>query len=137
VNSAGEPRPDPIPQPVERVDKPWGHEEIFAVSPGRYVGKTMHIHQGESLSLQYHRLKHETVAVLRGRVALDVGPLDAELRRLELGPGRSFEVPAGLVHRMTALEDAVVMEVSTADPGWREDVVRLEDRYGRGGTSVP
>ncbi len=129
--------PDRMPSELaahatERVDKPWGHEEIVAVSEGRYAAKTLHINAGESLSLQYHRTKHETVAVLSGRLVLEVGHLDRDLERLELGPGESFDVPAGLVHRMTALDDAVLVEASTADPGWRDDVVRLEDRYGRG-----
>lgn len=107
------------------------------MSEGRYAGKSLHVKAGESLSLQYHRTKHETVAVLSGRVVLEVGWPDRDLERLELGPGESFDVPAGLLHRMTAVDDAVLVETSTADAGWRDDVVRLEDRYGRGGTTAP
>jgi len=139
------PQPGFAAHPVERVDKPWGHEVIVAVAEGQYAGKTLHVNAGESLSLQYHRTKHETLAVLTGRIALDVATggrerdLEPErhLERVGVGPGESYTVPPGLLHRVTALEDAVLMEVSTAEPGWREDVVRLEDRYGRGGTTAP
>jgi len=122
---------------VTHVDKPWGHEEIFALVEGAYCGKTIHITAGHSLSLQYHDAKDETVSVLSGRVALEIGQAADSLERLEVGPGQSVHVPPKSVHRMTALSDAVVLEASTAGPGWREDVVRLEDRYGRQGTSVP
>lgn len=124
-------------QPVTRVEKPWGHEEIFALVEGAYCGKTLHVRAGHSLSLQYHEAKEETVAVQSGRIALDLGPDASSLSRLELGPGQACHVPVGTVHRMTALTDAVVLEASTAGEGWRDDVVRLEDRYGRAGTSAP
>ena len=124
---------------------PGVREVIVAMAEGMYAGKTLHVHAGESLSLQYHRTKHETLEVLTGRIALDVatvgGDPDLEreryLERLEVGPGESFTLPPGLLHRVIALDDAVLMKVSTAEPGWREDVVRLEDRYGRGGTTAP
>lgn len=124
-------------RPVTRVDKPWGHEEIFALVEGAYCGKTLHVTAGHALSLQYHEMKEETVAVHSGRVALEVGPDADSLTRLELGPGDAVHVPPRAVHRMTALTDAVVLEASTAGQGWREDVVRLEDRYGRRGTHAP
>jgi len=127
--------PESIPTSVERVEKPWGHEEIFAVSEGEYVGKTLHIDAGECLSLHYHRHKHETVSVLTGRILLDAGLPERELGRHELSAGQAFEIPAGVLHRITALEQALVLEASTAAPGWRDDVVRLEDRYGRVVTS--
>jgi mannose-6-phosphate isomerase len=124
-------------QPVTRVEKPWGHEEIFALVEGAYCGKTLHLTAGHALSLQYHEAKEETVAVQSGRIALEIGPAPESLTRLELGPGETVHVPPRAVHRMTALTDAVVLEASTTGPGWREDVVRLEDRYGRRGTSTP
>jgi len=125
------------PRPIERVDKPWGHEEIFAVVEGRYVGKTLHVSAGQSLSLQWHHDKDETIAVLSGRVEFDVGHGGDDLRTIAAGPGESLHIPTGLWHRVRALTDAVLVEASTAFSGWREDVVRLEDRYGRGGTSAP
>ncbi|MGH8868679.1 MAG: cupin domain-containing protein [Actinomycetes bacterium] len=123
--------------PVTRVDKPWGHEEIFALVEGAYCGKTIHITAGHSLSLQYHEAKEETVAVQSGRVAMEIGPDASDLTWIEVGPGEAVHVPPRAVHRMTAITDAVVLEASTAGEGWREDVVRLEDRYGRQGTSAP
>ena len=129
-------RPTPV-QDVTHVEKPWGHEEIFALVEGAYCGKTIHITAGHSLSLQYHDAKDETVSVLSGRVALELGPDTSSLERLEIGPGQSVHVPPKALHRLTAVTDAVLLEASTAGPGWREDVVRLEDRYGREGTSAP
>ena len=125
------------PRPAERVDKPWGHEQIFAVVEGRYVGKVLTVTAGESLSLQYHEQKDETIALVSGRAELDLGTSADSLRSVALEIGTSVHVPPGLLHRLRALDDSVLVEASTADPGWREDVVRLEDRYGRDGTSAP
>lgn len=125
------------PRPAERVDKPWGHEQIFAVVEGRYVGKVLTVTAGESLSLQYHEQKDETIALVSGRAELDLGTSANSLRSIALEVGTSVHVPPGLLHRLRALEDSVLVEASTADPGWREDVVRVEDRYGRDGTSAP
>jgi mannose-6-phosphate isomerase-like protein (cupin superfamily) len=124
-------------RPAERVDKPWGHEQIFAVVEGRYVGKLLTVNAGESLSLQYHEQKDETIALVSGRAELDLGTTADSLRSIALEVGTSVHVPPGLVHRLRAVDDSVLVEASTADPGWREDVVRLEDRYGRDGTSAP
>jgi mannose-6-phosphate isomerase-like protein (cupin superfamily) len=123
--------------PAERVEKPWGHEQIFAVVEGRYVGKLLTVQGGESLSLQYHEQKDETIALVSGRAELDLGTSVESLRSIALEVGTSVHVPPGLLHRLRALDDSVFVEASTADPGWREDVVRLEDRYGRDGTSTP
>jgi mannose-6-phosphate isomerase len=120
-----------------RVEKPWGHEEIFAVVEGSYVGKTLHVNAGQSLSLQFHHHKDETIAVLSGEARVDVGADVASLRTVALPAGSSIHVPPGLLHRVRAVTDAVLVEASTAGPGWREDVVRLEDRYGRDGTNKP
>ena len=125
------------PRTSERVDKPWGHEEIFAVVEGSYVGKTLHVNAGEALSLQYHHVKDETIAVLSGQAQIDLGPDESSLRTVDLPAGSSVHVPPGLLHRVRAVSDAVLVEASTAGPGWREDVVRLDDRYGRDGTNKP
>jgi mannose-6-phosphate isomerase len=118
-------RPGPI-QP-EHVPKPWGHEIIWAHTE-RYVGKILHVRAGESLSLQYHRRKEETMRVLSGTIALEVGGERGERQRVRLGAGDGFHLPPGTRHRLTALEDADILEVSTPE---LDDVVRLEDRYGR------
>ena len=109
------------------VPKPWGHELIWAKSE-RYVGKILHIRAGEALSLQYHRVKDETIMVLTGRMQLVFFADGEEPRSRELAPGEPFHITPGLRHRMIAIEDTDVLEVSTPE---LEDVVRLEDRYGR------
>jgi mannose-6-phosphate isomerase-like protein (cupin superfamily) len=109
------------------VDKPWGHELIWARTD-RYVGKILHIRAGEALSLQYHRVKDETIMVLSGRLSL-VHYVDGEPPRTqELAQREPFHIPPGLRHRMIAVVDTDVLEVSTTE---LDDVVRLEDRYGR------
>jgi quercetin dioxygenase-like cupin family protein len=120
---------------TRRVDKPWGYE-IWWARTERYVGKLLHVKKGESLSLQYHRVKDETILVLSGRLLFETRPAGegGELRRIELGPGEAFHITPGTVHRMTGLEDTDIVEVSTPE---LDDVVRLEDRYGRAGTSAP
>jgi mannose-6-phosphate isomerase len=127
----------PRPHRSVRVDKPWGHEEIFAQVEGSYVGKTLHVSGGESLSLQWHHEKDETIAVLAGEVEIDLGDSEETLRAVALGPGDALHVPPGLLHRVRAITDAVLVEASTAAPGWQQDVVRLDDRYGRTGTHAP
>jgi mannose-6-phosphate isomerase-like protein (cupin superfamily) len=109
------------------VDKPWGHELIWAKTP-HYVGKILHVRAGEALSLQYHSVKDETIMALSGRMKLEFFA-DGELPRVrELGPREPFHIVPGLRHRMIAIEDTDVLEVSTPE---LDDVVRLEDRYGR------
>jgi mannose-6-phosphate isomerase len=120
-----------------RQDKPWGYEQIFAAVDGKYAGKLIHVSAGHSLSLQNHERKDETMSVLSGQALIEFGPVGGELTQRAFGPGDSIHIPAGLVHRVTAVTDLVFAEASTADPGWREDVVRLEDRYGRSGTNAP
>ncbi len=110
-----------------RVDKPWGHELIWAKTE-RYVGKILHIKAGEALSLQYHRVKDETIMVLSGRLSFVFFPEGEEPRSRELLPREPFHITPGLRHRMIAIEDTDVLEVSTPE---LDDVVRLEDRYGR------
>jgi mannose-6-phosphate isomerase-like protein (cupin superfamily) len=108
------------------IDKPWGHELIWAHT-GRYVGKILHIRKGESLSYQYHRVKEETIRLLAGVMEMDV-EVDGQRSKLSLKSGDCLHIIPGMKHRMTALEDCDVLEVSTPE---LDDVVRLEDRYGR------
>ncbi len=117
--------------------KPWGHEQIFAAAEGKYVGKIIYVTAGHSLSLQYHEHKEETICLISGEADIQYGPLGGELTERRFGPGDTIHLPAGAVHRVTAISDIVFAEASTAPPGWREDVVRLEDAYGRTGTSAP
>lgn len=116
---------------MRRVDKPWGHELIWAHTD-RYVGKVLHIDAGHRLSLQYHRQKEETLLVIKGKLALTIGPGDDQLERVVLDEGESFHVAPGTRHRMEAVTDCDLVEVSTTE---LDDVVRLSDDYGREGTS--
>ncbi len=108
------------------VDKPWGHEEIWAETP-RYAGKFLIISPGEMLSRQYHEMKEETICVLEGELILEIGRDPPQ--RLLLQPGESYHVKPGTVHRFCAGATAVrLVEVSTPE---LDDVVRLEDKYAR------
>lgn len=111
---------------IRRVPKPWGYELIFAHTD-RYVGKILHINQGESLSLQFHEMKEETLYVVEGELRLTIEH-DGDRRDLMLRKGEAFHIPPRLIHRMEAIADTDVAEVSTPE---LDDVVRLEDRYGR------
>ena len=115
-----------------RVEKPWGYEIIWARTD-RYVGKILHLRAGEALSLQYHRVKEETIRVLSGRMRFDTED-EQGTRSTILAPGDGAHIPPGTRHRMEALEECDILEVSTPE---LDDVVRLEDRYGRAGTSKP
>ncbi len=112
-----------------RVDKPWGYELIWAHTD-RYVGKILHIEAGEALSLQYHRVKDETLFVLSGSLELQIADGDAPLRTLVLQPGESIHMPPERRHRLVARTTCDVLEASTTE---LDDVVRLADRYGRAG----
>jgi mannose-6-phosphate isomerase len=112
---------------VTKVDKPWGHELIWAKTD-RYVGKILHIKAGEALSLQYHRVKDETIMVLTGKLRFEHFAEGEAPTTTELGPREPFHVTPLMRHRMIAVEDTDVLEVSTTE---LDDVVRLEDRYGR------
>jgi len=122
---------------AQRQQKPWGHEQIFAGEDGKYVGKIIYVNAGGSLSLQYHEHKEETISLISGTAEIHYGQVGGELTKVTFGPGDTIHLPAGVVHRITGVTDIVFAEVSTAPPGWREDVVRLEDAYGRAGTSAP
>lgn len=110
-----------------RVDKPWGYEIIWAHTE-RYVGKILHVNAGHALSLQYHEHKDETIYLLSGAMKFFAGPSVEKLKELTLMAGQSFHVTVGTVHRMEAITDVDILEASTPE---LEDVVRLEDRYGR------
>jgi mannose-6-phosphate isomerase len=111
-----------------RVDKPWGYELIWALTD-RYCGKVIHVRAGEQLSLQFHRVKDEAWLVYEGKAELELAPAGDALPASEVvGPGAAFHFVPGTVHRVRALEDTTILEVSTPE---LDDVVRLEDRYGR------
>jgi mannose-6-phosphate isomerase-like protein (cupin superfamily) len=114
---------------VKRVDKPWGFELIWAKAD-RYVGKLLHINAGEALSFQYHEVKEETIYVLHGALTLHVARGDDEPSVMELTEGEVFHITPGLRHRFEAKVEVELLEVSTPE---LDDVVRLEDRYGRVG----
>ena len=117
---------------MRRVPKPWGHELIFAEND-RYAGKILHLEGGHSLSLQYHERKDETLYVLEGEVLLTV-EVGGEMQEMRLSEGESFRVRPGVRHRLRAERLCRVVEVSSPE---LDDVVRLEDAYGRAGTSTP
>jgi mannose-6-phosphate isomerase len=119
---------------VRKVEKPWGHELIWALSDA-YCGKILFIKAGSALSLQFHNQKDESWLVQSGRARLELGEAGQRVLHEEvIGPGAAFRYPPGTVHRVTALEDTTILEVSTPH---LDDVVRLEDLYGREGTSDP
>ena len=120
------------PFEVRRVEKPWGHEIIWAHSE-QYVGKVLHIKAGHALSVQFHHQKDETIHLLRGEMIYRVKVGEA-LTDVTLRAGQSFRNTPGTVHQMEAVTDCDVLEASTPH---LDDVVRLSDRYGREGTSAP
>jgi quercetin dioxygenase-like cupin family protein len=117
---------------VKRVPKPWGYEIIWAHTD-RYVGKVLHIDAGQALSVQYHNHKDETVYLLKGEMKYWV-KLGNELEDVRLREGDAFRITPGTVHYMEAITDCDILEASTPE---LDDVVRLQDRYGREGTSAP
>jgi mannose-6-phosphate isomerase len=117
---------------MRKVSKPWGHELIFAEND-RYAGKILHLEPGHCLSLQYHERKDETLYVLQGEVTLflDVAGV---LKEIRMGPGDVQRIRPGVRHRLTAEQPVDLIEVSSPE---LDDVVRLEDMYGRAGTTEP
>ena len=116
-----------------RVDKPWGHERIWAQTD-HYVGKVLVIEAGKRLSLQRHEVKDESILVASGRLRLYLEDDQGEIRVEELAAGEHRHVPTGRIHRYEAIERCELIEVSTPE---LDDVVRIEDDYGREGTSAP
>jgi mannose-6-phosphate isomerase len=118
----------------DKVEKPWGHELIWAKGDD-YAGKVLFVKAGHALSLQFHRHKDESWYVLDGRAEFELGEAgQAVLQKEVLSSGVAFHLPPGTVHRVRAVEDTTILEVSTPQ---LDDVVRLEDEYGRQGTSEP
>ena len=125
---------DPWRFESRRVDKPWGYELIWALTE-TYCGKLLFVKAGHSLSLQYHVQKDESWLVQAGRAKVELGTTeDTELTEAILEPGDTLHYSPGTVHRVTAIEDTTILEVSTPH---LDDVVRIEDAYGRAGTSAP
>jgi mannose-6-phosphate isomerase-like protein (cupin superfamily) len=112
---------------ARKIEKPWGYELHWAITD-RYVAKILHINKGEALSLQYHQRKDEFQYVFKGAVDIEVGGADGHLTTHRMSAGDTLHITPGTRHRLTAVEDADIFEVSTPEI---EDVVRLEDRYGR------
>jgi len=110
-----------------KVEKPWGYELRWAITD-RYAAKILHVNKGEALSLQYHERKDEYQYVIRGCVQIEVGDSDGQLMARRMNAGDTLHITPGTRHRITAVEDADIFEVSTPEI---DDVVRLEDRYGR------
>lgn len=111
------------------VEKPWGYEIRWAVTE-RYLGKILHVRKGEALSLQYHERKDECLLVVKGCIDMEVGLEGEQLKTLRMREGDTIHLTPGTRHRLTAVEDTDVYEVSTPEI---DDVVRLADRYGRAG----
>lgn len=134
---------DPVPAPAaaaappspsddgRRVDKPWGHEVIWAETE-RYAGKILVIEGGRRLSLQRHLEKDESILILEGRLRVHLEGDDGRVAITELGPGEARQIPAGRIHRYEAIDRCRLVEVSTPE---LDDVVRIDDDYGREGTS--
>lgn len=112
------------------VEKPWGYEVRWAITD-RYLGKILHVRKGEALSLQYHNQKDECLLITRGAIDAELGVDDGELKTVRMSEGDTIHLTPGTRHRFTAVEDADIYEVSTPEI---DDVVRLEDRYGRAGS---
>jgi mannose-6-phosphate isomerase len=121
------------PEAGRLVDKPWGHELIWAHTD-RYVGKILVIETGRRLSLQLHRVKDESIYVLAGRLRLWLEDDEGTVVVEEIGPGEFRRVATGRIHRYEAIERCELVEVSTPE---LDDVVRIEDDFGREGTSAP
>ncbi|TVP58730.1 MAG: cupin domain-containing protein [Gemmatimonadales bacterium] len=123
----GRDRGGPRPHAPHRVDKPWGHEIIWAHT-ALYAGKSLHVRAGHSLSLQFHEEKDETLYLLSGELRMRIGPgLDA-LEDVEFREGQALRIEPGVYHWMEALTDVVILEASTPE---LDDVIRVRDRYGR------
>lgn len=113
--------------PINRVDKPWGYEIIWAQTP-RYVGKLLFVRAGQSLSLQYHKIKEETLFLEAGTCILEVGKTRETVSTVPFSVGDAFHLSPGMIHKVSAVTDCRIFEVSTPE---LDDVVRLQDNYGR------
>ena len=113
--------------PLKKIDKPWGYELLWAETTD-YVGKVLVVLQNQSLSLQFHERKEETLFIESGECWIEYGPDKQSLKKEHFAPGEVFHIPPKLLHRITAITETRIFEVSTPH---LTDVVRLEDRYGR------
>jgi mannose-6-phosphate isomerase-like protein (cupin superfamily) len=113
-----------------KVDKPWGYELRWATTE-RYLAKVLHINRGEALSLQFHERKDEYLYLSKGAIDIELGDGDGNLTSHRMKAGDTLHIAPGTRHRLTAVDDTDIFEVSTPEA---DDVVRLEDRYGRAGT---
>jgi len=111
----------------KKTEKPWGHELLYALTPF-YAGKIIYIKKGGRLSLQYHVEKDESMYLLEGKIKFSRQPLNGILKETTELPGWSCHLPPNTIHRIAALKDSVILEVSTTQ---LDDVVRLKDDYGR------
>jgi mannose-6-phosphate isomerase-like protein (cupin superfamily) len=121
------PRPEFGRVETSRVEKPWGYELRWAITD-RYAGKVLHVNKGEALSLQYHERKDEYLYVTSGVLEMELGGADGKLTTHRMQAGDTLHITPGTRHRVTAVEDAEIFEVSTSE---LDDVVRIQDRYGR------
>jgi mannose-6-phosphate isomerase-like protein (cupin superfamily) len=122
---------EPFAFEPQRIEKPWGHELVWALSE-QYAGKLLSVKAGQRLSLQFHKEKDESWYLLEGRAKLEfAGPGEKATTSEVVTPGAAFRIKPGTVHRITAVEDVLMLEVSTPH---LDDVIRLEDEYGREGT---
>jgi mannose-6-phosphate isomerase-like protein (cupin superfamily) len=120
--------------PLERVEKPWGYELIWAKTDA-YAGKILFVRAGQALSLQFHREKDESWYLLAGRAEIELGEVGKAVTEREVvGAGAAFRFEPGTVHRVRAVEDTTILEVSTPQ---LDDVVRLQDVYGRADLPEP
>ena len=110
-----------------KVEKPWGYELVYAETE-KYAGKILFVQKGQQLSVQYHKVKDETMYLYRGVAELEIRRPQGTSQVIKMSAGEAYRITPGTIHRLTALEDCEILEVSTAE---LEDVVRLEDRYGR------
>ncbi len=110
-----------------KTEKPWGFELLWALTP-KYAGKLIFIEKGHRLSLQYHKKKDESMYIFQGKVSLEIEGGDGQLAQSVVEPGYCIRIPPGTKHRLEAIEDTILFEVSTPE---LEDVERLADDYGR------
>jgi mannose-6-phosphate isomerase-like protein (cupin superfamily) len=118
--------PEKLPR---KTEKPWGYELLFALT-NQYAGKLIFVNKGHRLSLQYHSKKDETLLIQQGKVLLEIGDEVGSLKSVALNAGDSIHLSPMTMHRLQALEDTVIFEVSTPELA---DVTRLADDYGRAG----
>lgn len=116
-----------ITEQIKKVEKPWGYE-LWWAHTDKYVGKIIHVNKGQSLSYQYHEVKDETIYLHNGEMLMEIQEVGGEREQRVMQPGSAIRITPYTKHRMTAITDCDILEASTPEV---EDVVRLEDKYGR------